>query len=266
MPSANTGKTIQQVTFKKKVITLTFDDASTLQLSERSYSQFYVYAGKTLSAKEVTALEEASLLDPFHAYLQHMFARGRYSEKQIRDKLYQRKALRYQVEALIQEYKGYGLINDAQLIQEWMEYFHEKHMGYHAIAQKLHQKGFEETLIKSSLKPANEDEKIQRHLPSLLKKVRHLPLQEQKQRLYQALLSKGFESALIIETLDSISLEENEQTETHGKKVFLLAKKRYATKHQDRALQQRIIAYMRSKGYTMSKIQQWLGEGENDTN
>lgn len=264
MPSDNTGKTIVKLSYGKKKISIQFEDGSTVQLSERGYSQFYLYQGKTLSSKEFTTLKEAESLDPFHLYLQHMFARGRYSEKMIRQKLYARKAQRFQIEQLLSEYKGYGLIDDASLLAEWVEYYHEKQLGYKAMKRKLEEKGFASELVNQLVKPHLEKEKATQYVPMLLKKNQHLPIQERKQRIYRYLLTKGFDQSVISPLLDGIVFQEDEAVDLHGKKLFEIAKSRYSKKYKGRELHQRLLSYMRSKGYTIHKILRWLGEEQNN--
>jgi SOS response regulatory protein OraA/RecX len=260
VPSDNTGKVILSLTYGKKKVSIRFEDGSTVDLSERGYSQLYLYQGKSLSSKEYTILKEAEAFDPFHLYLHHMFARGRYSEQMIRQKLYARKAQRYQVEALIAEYKTYGLIDDESLVKEWVEYYHEKHIGFMAMKRKLEEKGFSSELVNRVVQPQNEEEKAQKYIPLLLKKTNHLPIIERKQRLYGSLLAKGFDHSVIVTVLDGLTFVEDEAVDHHGKKLFQLAKRRYSRTLHGRLLEQRLISYMRSKGYTMNKINVWLGE------
>lgn len=246
------------------MVTILLDDGTKLTFSERGYSQFYLYQGKTLTTKEMNALKEAETLDPFHLYLQRMFARGRYSEKAIRQKLYARKAQRYQVEQLVSEYKHYGLIDDASLMLEWMDYYHDKNLGVRAIQRKLEEKGFDSIHVQQAVQPKNEEQKAKVYLPVLLKKTKHLPLLEKKQRIYTNLLAKGFDANVISTMLDHVKDVDEEAVDEHGKKTLLLAQKRYQRQHNGKALQQRLISYMRSKGYTMTKILSWLGEQEHD--
>ena len=153
MPSDNTGKHIRDVAVKRKQVVITFEDDSTVTLSERGFTQFYLYPNKRISNKEYIQLKEAEALDPFHSFLIRLLSRGRYSEAIIRQKLYARKAQRYQVEELVKTYRDYGLIDDPALLKELTDYYRERHIGYRAIQRKLKEKGFSESLIKEKVKP-----------------------------------------------------------------------------------------------------------------
>lgn len=264
MPSDNIGKLICDVRVQRKHVVITFEDHSTITLSERGYTQFYVYPNKRISDKEFAQLKDAEALDPLHAFLIRVLARGRYSESILRQKLYTRKAQRYQVEELIKTYRDYGLIDDHALIKELTDYYRERHLGYQAIQRKMREKGFSENLIIDVVKPLNETTSIQYFLPFLEKKFAHLPLMAKRQKIYQALVSKGFDHETIASNLGSQGQENTELIDAYAKKVWTIAYTKYQRTLSGKALIQRLINFMRTKGYTMNTIKQLLGELEHD--
>jgi SOS response regulatory protein OraA/RecX len=264
VPSDNTGKYIRDILVQRKQVVITFEDESTVTLSERGYTQFYLYPKKRISDKEYAQLKEAEALDPFHSFLIRLLARGRYSEAIIRQKLYARKAQRYQVEELVKTYREYGLINDQALLKELTDYYREQHLGYRAIQRKLKEKGFSETLIKAQVKPLNEGTSMHYFLPFLEKKYAHLPHIAKRQKLYQALVNKGFDHDTISTVIDAQAEEDLDVMYPYAKRVFDTAYAKYKRTLQGNALNERLINFMRTKGYTMNTIKQLLGEKDHD--
>jgi SOS response regulatory protein OraA/RecX len=264
VPSDNTGKQIRDVHVQRKLFVITFEDDSTVTLSERGYTQFYIYPNKRLSDKEFNQLKEAEALDPFHSFLIRLLARGRYSEAIIRQKLYLRKAQRYQVEELIKTYREYGLINDQALLKELTDYYRERHLGYRAIQRKLKEKGFPDNLINDEVKPSNEVAAMNYFLPLLEKKFAHLPRMAKRQKMYQALVSKGFDHETIITASNEQGEDDSDVIHTYAQRVFEGAYAKYKRTLSGQALKERLINFMRTKGYTMTKIKQLLGEKEDD--
>lgn len=260
MPSDNTGKTILSIQFQKKRFCLTFDDESTISLSERALAQFYVYPNKKLSEKEYLALKEAEELDPLHTYLTRLFQRGKYSEAMIRQKLYQRKAKRYQIEELLTHYRQYGLIDDESLVKEWIDYYREKHLGYRAIQQKLIAKGFTETLVESTVKPFNEAVHVTFIVNQLEKRLQTLPMRAKKQKLYALLQVKGFDHETIMHALDAINENDSDRVYHEAKRVYEQTLLRYRRRYEGKVLTEKVMRFMISKGYTKDMIENIRGE------
>ena len=109
MPSANTGnKKIKSIRIFKDHATLTFYHGEQLRISKEAFVSSYLYAGKTLSSKELAKLEEITAMSNLLQYGSSLAVKKRYSEKGMLDKLLKKENNYAAAKSVIKKLKDNG--------------------------------------------------------------------------------------------------------------------------------------------------------------
>lgn len=261
MPKDNTGKIIEAIQVKKKTIVLTFFGDETLTISPQIYTDHYFYIGKVIDTTLLEKLKEAQALQPLKDYAFLLLSKGKYSEWQVREKLYRRQAKKYQVETVIQALKDAHLLDDATLFHQWVSHYHQRGYGPRWIEQKMYEKGFSKVLV-SSLPSLTEavPEILKTILTKLIKQYQHLSHREREEKIKLTLQRRGFAFSTISMMMSSQLAEEPEAELTNLRRAFHQIYHRYQKRYQGRLLLDKVINFLRLKGYTYGNIQRVIKE------
>jgi len=127
------------------------------------------------------------------------------SEKEIREKLRQKDYDSEIIDAVVVFLKKAKLLNDVLFAKLWVESRIKRFLGLSRLAYELKEKGIDKSVVDEALQRAREnyDEKaavleIIRHK---LGKMKNIPPEKVKSRLYGFLLRRGFPKNIVIETL-----------------------------------------------------------------
>jgi SOS response regulatory protein OraA/RecX len=261
VPKGNTGKLIQSIQVKKKAIILTFLGDETLTLSPQSYTDYYLYPGKVIDSDLFHQLEAAQSLQPLKDYAFSLLSKGKYSEWQVREKLYRREAKKYQVEEIIQTLKAAHLIDDVSLFHQWVEHYHQRGYGLKWIEQKMYEKGFAKDLV-TTLPSLTQP--IPHVIEGLIKKMmnqyRSLSQRERFQKISLSLQRRGYEFRQIQTYLEPTLTDDSNLEMTNLKQAFTRIYHRYQSRYQGRELREKIINFLLAKGYTYGNIQKVIKE------
>lgn len=261
MPSGNTGKVIASLLSKKKGVEITFEDGETLWLPAAIYAEGFYYTGKRMEAHDLTQLKNNLELHPFTEYALHLLQRGRYSEYQVREKLYHRKALKFQVDQVIETLKKHHLLDDAQLMKDLVMMYQERNYGLNWIKEKLYTKGFSSSLIDTIA----EDVTVSVHamdklLPRLIKQYQTLAYRDRVEKIKERMRTRGFSNQAIAIILKKIPEADITQELTNLKFAMRKAYERYRKRYQDRTLQDKVTNFLLTKGYKYANIKALLKE------
>ena len=255
MRQDNIGNIITSIEIKKKKIVISFGKGHSLILSSDQYTQDYFYVGKVIDDKKFEELTQATKTQPFIDYGFRLLTKGRYSEYQIREKLYKREALKPQVDEVISRLKLAHLIDDASLLKDWVHHFQKRGYGLRMIKTKLHEKGFFPYLLETiQIDEDMERISISRLIEQSLKKYQHLSERDRKQKITTMLLQRGYESKVYHSTLEAIPRLTKEQTDSNLKEAFEKALRMFKTRFVGREREEKIINFLLRKGYTYSNI------------
>lgn len=261
MRQDNTGKIITSIEIKKKKIVITFDSDQSLTLSSDQYTQDYFYVGKVIDDKKFEELTQATKTQPLIDYGFRLLTKGRYSEYQIREKLYKREALKPQVDEVISRLKLAHLIDDASLLKDWVHHFQKRGYGLRMIKTKLHEKGFFPHLLETiHIDEDIERESIIRLIEQSIKKYQRLSERDRKQKITTMLLQRGYESKVYHSTLEAIPSLTQEQTDHNLKEAFEKALRMFQSRFAGRERDEKIINFLLRKGYTYSNIIRFIKE------
>lgn len=261
MPYANTGKIIESITTKRKHIIIAFLSGENLALSPDQYTQGYYYVGKVISPKEFEQINLASQTQPFIDYGFRLLSKGRYTEYQIREKLYQRKAIKPQVEEVITRLKQAHLIDDQTLIKDWVHHFQQRGYGERAIKEKLFEKKFSGELIQSILLDQSiENEKIDKLIVQFNQKYAHLSKRLKIETIKRRLIERGYELKLITQFLSKLPQDDPATELLNLSEDLKKAKRLYQKRFSGAQLQEKLINFLLRKGYNYSIINRLLKE------
>jgi len=261
VPLGNTGKIIDSITTKKKQILITFNSGEKLTLSPDQFTQDYYYVGKAIDLKTFEQIQLASQTQPFIDYGFRLLAKGRYSEYQIREKLYHRKAIKPQVEDVIQRLKLAHLIDDQTLMNDWIHHFQMQGYGERRIKEKLYEKKFSSELIqKLALNQEIEIEKLTHLTNTLHQKYAHLSYRLRHETIKRRLLERGYDLKLINTSMSKLPPEDDQVEFINLKNDIQKAKRLYEKRLKGKKLQEKIINFLLRKGYNYSNIKRLLKE------
>lgn len=261
MPQDNTGNIIASIEIKKKKIVIHFLSSQSLTLSSDLYTQDYFYVGKVLDAKAYEKLLKATKTQPFIDYGFRLVSKGRYTEYQIREKLYHREAIKPQVDEVIERLKLAHLIDDAALLKDWVHHFQKRGYGYRVIKQKLIEKGFFPQLIDTiQLDAELENDVIIRLIELGGKKYHRLSERERKQKLTTMLMQRGYEAKAYHATLAAIPALSKDEEVRNLKEAFKKATRLFQTRYEGRERDEKIINFLQRKGYNYAIIIKFIKE------
>lgn len=145
----------------------------------------------------------------------HLLEKRDYTEKQLRDKLFQARYPAEAVEYAVNKVKGYGFVDDTRYAQRFIE-LNTGRYSINSIKTKLFQKGIDKEIINELLESLdgndlkeNEDELVK----NLLKKRHYYDhisdnkdnkelVAKEKAKQFNYLMSKGFSSDIIRKNLN----------------------------------------------------------------
>jgi SOS response regulatory protein OraA/RecX len=261
VPQDNTGNIITSIEIKKKKILIHFLSHPSLTLSSDLYTQGYFYVGKVMDAASYEKLEKATKTQPFIDYGFRLTSKGRYTEYQIREKLYRRDAIKPQVDEVIERLKLAHLIDDATLLKDWVHHFQKRGYGYRVIKQKLIEKGFFPQLIDTiELDQDLEKEAVTRLIELGGKKYRRLSERERQQKLTTMLMQRGYEAKTYQALLAALPSLSQEEEVDNLKEAFKKATRLFQTRYQGRERDEKIINFLQRKGYNYAIIIKFIKE------
>ena len=261
MPREKTGKIIKKVRINKKNIVLSFTDGEKLEISQEAYTSNYLFVGKELSQKDIDQLNKITSVKKLSEYALSILSKGHYTEWKMREKLYAKGGDKESVDYVIKRLKEIDLIDDKAFIEDYLCYAEERGFGKNKIKQELLKKGiFAEEIDKIHFNETVEKKKAVALIPALEKKYERYSYEQKKRHIYATLLSRGFDHEVASYALNKMS-NKNEKDEYAKLKIdFKKTFDRYKRKYEGRELKEKVINYLRSKGYRYNDISKLMGE------
>ena len=173
MPSVNTGSVIvKSIKVYQDHVTLSFvKKKEKLKISKEAYLSTYIYEGKTLTAKELQKIKEIDELSVLLKYAMSLISKRHYSEKKLKEKLYNKEKNKESLQLVINRLKENDLLNDKALMEDIIAWDNERLFGKNKIIKHLKAQGIPETLIsKAHFGRSNEFKKAKGLIPKLSKK------------------------------------------------------------------------------------------------
>lgn len=181
------------------------------------------------------------------------------SEKEIRDYLIKREVSLEMIELIINRLKEFNYINDEELSKIILREMKSKGKGPIALKNKYLLKGIEKDIYNKYLEEYSSEIEFEIALEkgnSLVSKYSNLPVNKQKQKVYQKLIRDGFNqniSSKVISMLEYTD-ESDEKLKNELRKLLL---KFNLINYEEK---KKIISKLLTKGYEYRKIKEYLEE------
>ena len=139
MPSVNTGSVIvKSIKVYQDHVTLSFvKKKEKLKISKEAYLSTYIYEGKTLTAKELQKIKEIDELSVLLKYAMSLISKRHYSEKKLKEKLYNKEKNKESLQLVINRLKENDLLNDKALMEDIIAWDNERLFGKNKIIKHL---------------------------------------------------------------------------------------------------------------------------------
>ena len=256
------GSKITKVSFKKDQVVITFDDDTKLELASDTFTHFYLYEGKTLDKNDIKEIKEIDALSSLKRYALNLISRKMYTEYEIKNKLYQKKCSKKNLEKIISYLKENNFINDQKYLDILLEEYSLKNYGEKKIIHALELKGFDDKLIKSLYFDEDEEfDKAKIKFEEYLQKNKNKSYMRLKSDSYNFLLTNGFRSAIASKTINLIDNYINKEDDDE---ILLKSLEKYVIMHQvdleDTTSKEKIIKRFMAKGFSFKDIDKCLKE------
>ena len=244
--------TITKIKIGKKKASLYFHDEK-IDITLNTYTDFHLFPNKVLTEKEFKSIQTRDALDQYMEYALKSLSASHVSEKALIEKLSKKGANKKQIDFIVKEMKRLSLINDDELLNDYLEIAKYKHLGENKIKEELYKKGIPSSKIES-LHFFNQLEDAILNLPTLERKYSSLNYESRKKHIYDNLLRLGFSYEIANEALLKIKGKDERVESESLKNDVKKAINKYKTKYKGRDLREKVINYLMSKGYKYNNI------------
>ena len=262
MPSANTGDVIRDVKIKKNKVEVYFQDGSSLLLSPDLYSDYFLYVGKELTAKEKKELTKRAKRQKERDYATAYALKGLKSQKEVRDALLRKGSGYADAASISEELVREGLIDEEALGDYLVDSYTQRGYGERYIQEKLYLKGLKKREVEA------DEEVLGNLFQRLLSKYADVPLRKRKEKITAFLLRRGYSNedfaSLVKEISNAPEQEEKERKMCRLALKTLMEKEREG--YNQRALRQKAYARLMAMGYDPDDIARALEDSNDETN
>lgn len=199
---------------RKQLCQIHLSDERVIDAHLESIYQYSLDKGREIDEKTIENLSADYDYFQLRSYGINLVGRRFYTEKEIRDKLAKRAVLSTNIEKVIQQLLRYDYIDDALYAEKFIKDGKKlKKHGVRKIKYDLLQKGIDENIIEKMLSETKEDleDFAWENILKLCIKKRKAYIKEdpykRRQKLYQYLSRRGYESAEIKKAIDKCELE-----------------------------------------------------------
>lgn len=253
MPFEKTGKRLHKIDILRNgKVRLSFSDKN-IVLSKDAFTNFFLYEGKEVTAKELSEMEKEGALDELLRYGKRIASKGAYSSYEIKEKLYQKNPKT--AAKVFQNLIDSGFIDDKMLAQDIFEVRLSEGYGEERIKRELLSKKHIDPEIIASLDSSNLSKKEAKDLlPLYEKKYSSSSNQERREKIKMALLRRGFSEKEINESLSLISSLPASKEVFNATKEARSFYRHYGRKYNGKELDNRVVMALLRKGYTRKTI------------
>lgn len=241
---------------------LVLDNDESFKVSENTKVEFFLYAGKELSKRELKAIKSLEDVSKDYEYTLKLVSKKDYTAAEIKTKLLKREVSLANIKTIIKKLQSFGFINDERYAQERTSLLIEQKMSRQKIQRYLMKKGIDKYLIEDILAehPDDEQKNIYSALPKLIKKNSHRSIFDAQQKITAKLITEGFKSGDIKDVLRDVMWEEHIDEAENIKKAYEKIEKR---NRKGEILDfQLVYTILRKAGYSSAHIRE-LTQGEN---
>lgn len=249
------SKQIEKVKIGKSKVIIIFTNQDKLEITPNTYTEFNLFPKKTLTKKEIDEIISRSEIDKYFIYVSNLLSSRNYSKLKIKEKLLKKGASESQVELVIELLMKYQLIDDKEIIKEYLEYADYKHFGYNRIKDDLFKKGITSFYIdKIKYDEVRELKQAKLLLPSLVKKYDKYNYSSMKKHCYEAYLRFGYNGDIALKALEGLPPLDEKKEIRLLKLDYEKAIRKYKDKLSEYEYKEKVTEYLLSKGYRYKDI------------
>ena len=251
------SKRISKVKIGTKKVVIILDDLEKIEISPNTYTEYNLFPGKSLSKKDINEIVSRSEVDKYFVYASNLLSSRSYSKLKIKEKLLKKGATELQIEQVIELLTKYQLLDDKEVIKEYLEYADYKHYGYNRIKDDLYKKGITSFNIdKIKFDEVRESKHAKALIPSLDKKYDKYNYSSKKKHAYEALIRLGYNSDIALNAINELSLVDEKKEKEYLKIDYEKAKRKYKDKYYGYEYNEKVTEYLLSKGYLYKHIKE----------
>lgn len=253
---------------KKDQFQITLSSGKILRVSEEILVRYQLLKGREITDQEWENIVTENKRSTIYQCALHYLSYGLRTEKEVRDYLRRKEFESDDIVQTIQRLKEYQLVDDFMYAESYVRtYRREGTKGPRVVAQKLKEKGVSSNAIEHGLQYYSEEDSFQnayKQAEKLQRKYGRKTVVEKKQKVRQALLTKGFTTDIVNQVMNEFSFERDAELEQQ-----LLEKEidKWWNKYSRDDLykrRQKISAKLWNKGFNYDDIQQLLDLKEED--
>lgn len=257
------GKLIKDIKIYKQTIALIFD-GERMSISKKVFEDNYPFIGKFLTNEDIKKIKSENDLEKHLKYALNMTSKRRYSEYEIKQKLYAHNAKTLQISVILEKLRKLNLVNDQELTNDLIEIENEKCYGKEHILRSLKNKHLPAENLEEKFTYEAELNKALKQVKSLCKKYAKKSNKLKENHIYLGLKNLGFEDVIIEDTMSNLKFDKDSEI-SNLKNDFKMAILRNESKVDDKILEMKIKSILMSKGYELEDINE-LWEGYTNEN
>ena len=261
------GRKIESIKFNKNSVSIYFENGESLKISEATFTHFYLYKDKVLSDEEYKSIEDHQALNSSKQYAINLLSKGMYTEKEILNRLINKKKLTSSDAKKIIDYLlEHNFLNDNKYFEEYVDSLNRKKYGKNKIERKCLEEGFSKSLVDNMI--FDEENEKEKAIYQLNKYVegKNKNYNQLKENAYTFLINQGFDFDIcsnVIKIIDDIY--------DFSKEKILLEKElvKYLRSHdvnlKDYNDYQKVLITFTRKGYSYEDVKNVIkGVTENE--
>ena len=234
------------------------DDEYAFPVAENTLIEFRLMKGVELTDAQIKEIKDRENVNKAYGDAVNYLSYQLRTEKEIKEYLYKKEYHRDAVDFTIKRLKDLHYVDDDNYAQSFINtQLNLSSNGPKIIEQKLIKKGISNNLIQDKISEIDQDRLLENAIDFAKKQVRkqrRASFQQILTKLRQSLYQKGFNKAIIEETIKELDLEPDEDEELDKLKVLVnKVKHRY-----DKPA--KLINYLMTKGYHYDEIKRVLEE------
>ena len=249
------SKKISRVKIGEKKVVLIFDNGDKLEIAPNVYTEYNFFPGKSLSKKEIDEIKSRNDIDKYISYATSLVSSRVYSKNKMKEKLAKKGANEAQIEQVIDVLIKYQLLDDKEVIKDFLEYADYRHYGYNRIKEELFKKGITSYHIE---KIKYDEDREYKHASILLKqyekKYSKYNYSMMKKHIYDSLVRQGYNFDIANRVIEKVSPIDEKKEKELLKIDYQKAKNKYKDKYGQYETIEKIKQYLMSKGYRYKDI------------
>lgn len=254
------GKVIKVYLGKKKV-TITLEDRKRIEISHHTYKSICLNVGDEITEEIMKQIESANMVEKFFIYAVNQISKRPYTRSKLREKFYKKGLSKKESDLIIKKLDESHLINDQELFNDYVSYYHMRNIGYREIVRRLDKLGFtKEMTAKIKYNEKLEKEKALAQLDKIKTKLEGQNDLYCRQKITTYFTQKGFDNEVINFILKTIEKTPHKDVICTLKKDFLRIKKSYSNRYKSNELDKRVVNYLLRKGYRLDDINTVKGD------